>query len=401
MRSLPRYALALILAAGCSEDPTSVGIGILPPTDLPVFVVDTLTAGAVSTSKAIPITQRLDGDVFQWNPEHLFVGGVGNLVSGSFVRVEKVPDSLRGVTVTAADLILVPTVAIGDTTLDPVFTFHRGLARWFSDSLSIDSLTQQPGVYFDPTPLPAGFGTGTVDTGGAMNFPLDTGIVRQWFVTNVDSGTTNLGIYLRGTANGVIQGYGSFANLVEGQRPRVRVAYLKSGVPGTIILNSGSSRYLADLPSGDLILDPSKMYVQAGVSYRGMVTIDIAALPRPISVSESILELTLDSTASDRTGGPDSLIAFYIEAGNRVEKLSAVVSARTTKNGQPVYAFAIPLYVQQWLRTNTQARVVIAAYGENFTFSRFAIHGPTATSALRPRLIMTYSKAIATRGGRP
>lgn len=401
MRSLPRFLFALFLAAGCSEDPSSVGVGLLPPSDLPVFIVDTLIAGTVSTSKAIPITQRQDPDFFAWNPEHLFVGGVQTLVSGSFVRFEKVPDSLLGVVVTAADLILTPTVAFGDTTLDPVFTYHRALNRWFSDSLSVDSLTQQPGTYFDPAPLPAGSGTGTVDTGGVVSFPLDTAQVRQWFITNVDSGTTNLGIYLRGTANGVIQGYGAFANLSEGLRPRLRVAYVKNGVPGTAMLTSGSSRYLADLPQANLILDPNSMYVQAGVSYRGMVTFDISALPRPVSVSESILELTLDSAASDRSGGPDSLVAFYIETGDRTEKLSAVIGARKTVNSRPVYAFAIPLYVQQWMRTNTQARVVIGAYRENSSFQRFTVHGHAAAADLRPRLIMTYSKAIATRGGRP
>jgi len=93
-----------------------------------------------------------------------------------------------------------------------------------------------------------------------------------------------------------------------------------------------TSRYLAQLPSADLVLDPGKMYVQGGVSYRGTITMDLSALPRPVSVSECILELTLDSASSRRTGGPDSLYAFFIQANDRVEKLSAVVSERTTLN---------------------------------------------------------------------
>ena len=311
MRSLPRIFLLLLLAAGCAEDPTSVGVGLLPSSDLPVFSVDTLQAAGVGTTRGIPLTHRLDLDVSRWNPEHLFVGGVQTLTSGSFIRFEKLPDSLTGIAVTGADLILVPTVAVGDTTLSPNFTAHRPLKSWLGDSLSSDSLTLQPGVYYDPSSLPLGVGTGIVDTLGVA-IPLDTALVGGWFVTTVDSGTSNLGVYLRGTSNGVIRGYGSFMNLTEAKRPRLRIKYTKNGVAGSTVLPSGSSRFLADLPQADLVVDPTKLYVQAGVSYRGTVSFDISALPRPISVSECILELTLDSAASDRSSGPDSLFAFYI-----------------------------------------------------------------------------------------
>ncbi|MEK6649764.1 MAG: hypothetical protein AABY75_02210, partial [Bacteroidota bacterium] len=149
------------------------------------------------------------------------------------------------------------------------------------------------------------------------------------------------------------------------------------------------------------VLDPAKMYVQAGVSYRGTVTFDLSLLPRPVSVSECLLELTLDSAASARGNGPDSLYAFYMESNDRVEKLSGVTSDRHTVNGRPVYTFGIPLYAQQWLRTGTSPRVVLAAFAENTTFDRFVFHGTAASIDLRPRLIVTYSKAIATHGGRP
>jgi hypothetical protein len=143
------------------------------------------------------------------------------------------------------------------------------------------------------------------------------------------------------------------------------------------------------------------MYVQAGVSYRGTAAFDLSVLPRPVSVSECVLELTLDSVASARGNGPDSLYAFYIEGNDLVEKLSAVASGLQTVNGRTVYTFGIPHYVQQWLRTGTSARVVIAAFAENTTFGRFVIHGATASVDLRPRLVVTYSKANATHGRRP
>ncbi len=383
---------------GCAEDPSAVGLGVLPTGDLPAFFVDTLGAQAIGTSKAIPLTGRADSDVPPWYPQHLFVGGIQTLVAGSFIRFTQIPDSLLGISVDAADLLLVPTVATGDTTLTPTFTIHRALQRWFGDSLSYDSLQLRPGFYFDPTPLPSGVGTGVSDS-AAIAIPLDTGMVRQWFTTFVDTGSTNLGCFLRGNANGLIQGYGSFIHATASLQPRLRVAYRKNGVSSSVVLFAGNSRYLATIPSSDLVLDPSKVYVQSGVSYRGLVTFDLTTLPRPVSVSNAIVELTLDSAASNRSSAPDSLVAMFVDQSGLVLKASAVASGREAMNGPTVYSFRIPVFAQQWLRTGTPATVSIAGYAENTTFNRFVLYGQTAAPQLRPRLIITYSKAIATWGG--
>jgi hypothetical protein len=400
IRTLLLLTILLTLWVGCSEDPTSVGVGLLPTGDLPVFHVDTLPGvNLVSPARAIPLTARIDGDVPQWYPQHLFVGGLQTLVSGAYLRFESIPDSLVGVTVDGADLLLMPTTAVGDTTLSAVFTMHRPLKRWFGDSLSADSLRLQPGVYVESASLPPGVGAGSTDS-GAVVVPLDPTFVSQWFATNVDTGVTNLGVYLRGTANGVIRGFGSAIHPTAAARPRVRVAYQKNGLPGTIVMNASVSRFLADLPSSDLVLDPTRLYVQSGVSYRQTATFDLTALPRPSSVNDCLVELTLDSAASDLRGGPDSLVAFYVENNNVILKGSAVPSEVVSVGGRRVHTFRIPLYAQQWLRTGVAPRIVLAGFSESTTFSRYVFYGPSAAPNLRPRIIVTYSKAVASWGRR-
>jgi hypothetical protein len=392
--------LLLTLWPGCAEDPSDVGVGVLPAGDLPLFIVDTVTAQAGGTTRAIPLTARGDAEVAVWYPQQLFVGGVQTLVAGSFVRFEQFPDTLTGVSIEAADLILVRTSFVGDSLLTPAFTMHRPLRPWFGDSLSYDSV-RASGLYVESAPLPPGVGTGVVDTvPGSVSYPLDTALVRQWFTTVVDSGVTNLGVFLRGSANGLVQGYGSFLHLDAGTRPRLRVSYRRNGISNSAVFSTGTSRYVADLPSGDLVLDPSKVYVQSGVAYRGLVTFDVSAFPRPVSVGNAVLEITLDSAASNIVAAPDSLLAIFVDANAAPLKASAVVSDRTTLNGMPMYAFRLPAFAQQWLQTTTPATVMLAAYRENMNFDRFVLHGASAALQIRPRLILTYSKAIATYGGR-
>ncbi|MCU0454047.1 MAG: hypothetical protein MUE68_10350 [Bacteroidetes bacterium] len=401
-RTVALYLLIFLTAwTGCAEDPTTVGLGVLPSGDLPIFFVDTLEAQAGATSRAIPVTARADDDVVPWYPQHLFVGGVQTLVAGSFIRFQQFPDTLTGITIEAADLLLVRTVATGDTTISPVFTMHQPLRPWYSDSLSYDSLRLQPGVYFDPVPLPPGLGTGSVDTvSRSVAIPLDTALVRRWFTTVVDTGTTNLGVFLRGSANGLIQGYGSFIHLGSGAKPRLRVRYNKNGVTSTTVFSAGTARYLADLPSADLVLDPSKIYVQSGVAYRGLVTFNLSGLPRPVSVSNAVLEVTLDSLASNIYAPPDSLLAFFVDRDGSILKGSAVACDLLRLNGRPVYWFRLPAFAQQWMASGTPATVALAGYTENASFNRFVLFGPGASTGVRPRLIVTYSKAIATYGGR-
>lgn len=384
---------------GCTEDPSDVGLGVLPTGDLPVFFVDTLAAQSVGTTRSIPLTARADADVGPWYPQHLFVGGIQTLVAGSFIRFQQLPDSLVGVSVDAADLVLVRTFGTGDTSLAPVFTMHRPLRPWYGDSLTADSLTLQPGVYVDNAPLPAGVGTGTAETLGVA-FPLDTALVRQWFTTVVDSGTSNLGVYLRGTSNGVIQGFASFLTLSSNSQPRLRVQYRKNGVSSTVVISAGISRYLASLPSSDLVVDPSKVYVQSGVGYRGLVTFNMSSLPRPVSVSNAIVEVTLDSVASRISRPPDSLLALFVTSDGTMLKASAVASSRQHLNGRPVYAFRLPAFAQQWLSSGTPATVALAGYAENASLNRFVLYGPSAAAGQAPRLILTYSRATATYGGR-
>lgn len=389
-----------IIWLGCAEDPSAVGLGVLPTGDLPLFIVDTVMAQAGGTSRAIPLTARADPDVVVWYPQQLFVGGVQTLVSGSFVRFQQFPDTMAGVSIDAADLILVRTIAVGDSTLTPAFTMHRPLMPWYGDSLNYDSV-QAAGLYIESATLPPGVSTGIADTViGSVTIPLDTALVRQWFTTVVDSGVTNLGVFLRGSANGVIQGFGSFLHVSSGTRPRLRVQYRKNGVSGSAVFTAGTSRYVADLPSGNLVLDPSKVYVQSGVAYRGLVTFDLSAFPRPVSVSNAILEITLDSAASNIVATPDSMLAIFVDVNGAPLKGSAVASDRRTENGQPLYAFRLPAFAQEWLQSATPATVTLAGYGENTNFDRFVLYGASAAPQLRPRLIVTYSKAIATYGGR-
>ena len=390
-------ALILFLAfalPGCAEDPTSVGAGVLPIGDLPVYSIDTLDASSMNAQRATVLTTRSDGTVFNWVPTTLFLGNVQSLRSGVFVKFHQIPDSLEGGTVTGADLLLYTRSFVGDSSATVAFTIHRGLTSWTGDSLTYDSL-EVVDRYFSSSATPPGVGAGSTDS-GAVVIPLDTAMVTAWLVSTIDTGNVNQGVYLNPSSATVIRGYYSFLGSSVFQ-PHLRVRYLKDGVSRTYVHGTGVSRYIASLPPADL----PQNSVQAGVAYRSIQTYNISALSRLASVNDARLELTLDSAASLLTGfGADSLYAFLVQDNGSISLASRALSTPSYINSRRSYSLALNSIVQTWLH-QVQATLAIAAFSENSSMDRFVFFGPADSIGLRPRLIVTYSEArlVAPNGG--
>ncbi len=385
------WALCL---AGCANDPNPVGLGILPKTDSPLITTDTLYATAHATSRALILTMHGDGRVYSWIADRLMVGKTQNIEANAFMMFSSIPDTLIGASITSATVQLKSVYSFGDPLAPVAFTAYRALASWRGDSLSYDSLTQRPSDYYSPIPVSQTISQSVLDT-TSLQFSIDTAMVRQWFSVAIDSGNINQGIILRPSNGAVIKGFASDNAIDLNARPKLIVTYVnKNGVPGTYTDSIGFSKYIAFISSPNLVQDPSLMYVQAGVSYRGSIDFDISTLPNPSVIHRAELELTLNAAGSSSNNYTrDSLFAFFVTDDGLITTTSATLSSKTTSTGSPIYSFSLGSYVQRWERTGTLRRIAVGAFGENDTFDRFAFQGSSSALAIKPRLIVTYSPA--------
>jgi hypothetical protein len=247
-------------------------------------------------------------------------------------------------------------------------------------------------MYYDPVPRPDGVPTGTIDT-GRITLALDTALVREWFSVTIDTSTNNQGMFITANPSNTIQGFWSFANPSAALFPKLRVRYSRNGVTTTYEHSTGFSRYLATVPPGDLLQDPSRLYVQTGVAYRGTLTFDLSSLPAPVSVNRAVIELSLDSVASDRSiYSSDSLFAFAVTGTGALGASTLGLGIPLPEPTRRVYSFNGESIVRTWLQSAVEQTAVIAGFSENSTLTRFVFFGPAAADDLRPRLIVTYSR---------
>lgn len=387
-----------ILSQGCAEDPSEVGVGILPPSDLPVFFVDTLYATASSSFYAKISTSTQDPIVPTWVPSTLLLGQRQTLVSGTYVRFHEFPDTLQGITITSAELVLFSKAVYGDSLGLTVgqYSVYRGRGTWTGDSLTYDSLDAFPGAYADLTPRPAASGAVRSDSSIAVALPIDPALVEEWFTITIDTSTNNQGMFLTHQAVNTIWGFWSFAHPATQYYPMLRISYTKNGLPGSYEHRKGFSRYLAKIPEGDLIQDPAKLYVQTGIAYRSRLTFDLSSLPIPVSVNSAKLLLSLDSSASDISiHSTDSLLIFAERSTGSIEEFANGLGVPISDAGRRVYDFTADLVFQTWQNSSTQRSLIVAGLAENATLTRFVFHGPSAAYPLKPMLIITYSKVLS------
>ncbi len=396
--SVVALTLFLVAGGGCADEPSSVGSGILPGSDFPVFFVDTLYPTSFASAYKRISTASTDLTVPTWVPTTLFIGRRQSLEAGTYIRFREFPDSLRGIVITSAEVVLYANSVYGDS-LDIMtgqYTVYRGRGTWSGDSLTYDSLDASPGTYFDPVPRPVGPGTVRIDT-GTVSLPIDTSMVREWFTVTIDTGSNNRGMFLTAQPANTIWGFWSFAQPSTQVYPILRVQYLRNGVPGSYSHRTGFARYLARMPENDLITDPSKMYVHTGLAYRTHLAFSFSSLPLPVTLNRARLQLTLDSASSDiTTHSTDSLFAFAVRSDGSIEPATRDLSVPNSGSGQRIYEFSADRIVRYWQIASVQSSIVVAGFAENASLTRFVFHGPAAAVNLRPRLIVTYSRVLKT-----
>ena len=301
------------------------------------------------------------------------------------------PDSLANVSIRTAQITLRASYYFLNSAVSLMFDVYPAARNWQGDSLTLDSLNG--GTYHNQSNLLSQ--VNVVGDTDYVKFSIsDTALVRSWFANIPDTSQMNNGVVLRPTSNVVIKGFASFSSLnPEGFRPKLTVQYTKSaGDTGTVDIFSGSSRFVADIPYANLVQNPERIYVQAGVAYNGYVNfISTNPVPSKASIHKAELELVLDQSSSRlNTLTIDSLVTFYVGTSGLDPSIPPVLSDTSLSSGQKVYRFQIQQYVQRWVRGATGS-VALVTYSPIEVLDLFSFYGENSSKALRPKIIVTYS----------
>ena len=384
----------LFLLTGCNDTPNSVGKGSQPPEDYGIVHIDTFYATANSS---VPTR------IFTTSTDRFMLGNYKSYQAWACLKFYSWPDSMLGVQITGATIQLKGIYHFGDSLAPLSFTVHRALSSLFlSDSLTFDSLSMNSvnsvnGVYYNTSPLSIQTSlTGSGDTASLAISISDTTMLRQWFSTNTDTMNLNDGLVFKPTNSNCIKGFSSFTASDTASEPTLYITYRDTnGISQIYSHKIGASQYVSTVNKTSLITDNNLMYVQNGISYRGLASFDSLSIPWPALIHRAVLQVSLNSSQSSSQQTPflfDSLYALSVGADEKSDGGSYGLSQRTIdSSGFSTYSFEIRSVATRMLSNASAKKIALSGYFENGSFDLHALYGAGSSKKLKPKLIITYS----------
>ncbi len=373
----------LFLAAlvSCSDDPNILNALDTKFTDVDIeVIVDTL--------------ESLSGTSFR---QYVPMNGVYNMLGLSDgIEARMAMQFTSGfvqrdtMEVVSAVLRLRAATRFGDSTGTLSFNAYKILRAWSSVTLTWDSLSAS-GFYEDGVMRGTYSGPVNADT-GYVSFDLDTALVREWLQPST---FTSYGlVLLPNTSSTVAQGFIAFGTDSIQYVPTLTViARNNAGTfTDTTVYNIGNDTFLGNVDN--LITDPGRIYVQAGVVYRSTLLFDASPVPEGAIVNKADLLLQLDPTASkvSKLSG-DTLQAVHVRTSLTDTTKFESVGAVGKPGASGLVLYEIRHGVQLWVNGINNGLLIRASSLNEFSqLDQYVFYGPAESNpALRPKVLVTYT----------
>jgi hypothetical protein len=387
----------LCVSFGCNDAPDSIGGPTQPKGDFSTVLVDTFYATGHSS-----LLNRL----YASSIDRFMLGKYQTCQAWACLEFASWPDSMIGVTITSATIQLKSVYHFGESMSVLPINMYRARASWAGDSLTYDSLNlntvaQSPyNYYYDistkySTTIQAG------DTDWVTIDIPDTTMLREWFSTNSDTMHLNDGIILSpdpSFSNAIRGFYSSYASDTSFQ-PTLYVNYKGANGPNTYVHKVSISKCVSTIDRASLITDNNLIYVQNGISYRGLISFDSLLTTGPVSIHRAVFQIALNKSKSSPQFNfsptpflNDSLYALSVGADNMSNGAFYALSQRSTDSfDHVIYSFESTGLANRWLNNSSARKVMLSGYFESGSFDLFTIYSEASEKNLRPQIIITYS----------
>ncbi len=383
--------LSLFLLSACSDDPSTLGTGLLEQDQLIITnissVNDSLPQQSYSFKRIIQLgsTDRILLGQYDGVDAKIIVKYLMNLPSSFKDAIQK--DSFK---IESAKIVFLPRYTYGDTNaVFPTYAVqgHEITENWDflkvrSDSIpaynqSKDILTQKNA----PDSL--------------YTFLVDTAIVMQWIKNNYDTiAYKNYGMLLRmSVPSPKIMGFQAYSSSATTSNPRIEVRLKKidGKVDTTITFYSFADVHTVE--GAVPVLANDEIVVRAGVTVASRLYFDLTRLPKHIVINKATLTLTADTLKSQNgTIGKNAIDVFYITSLTGDSTVSIEVNSMGTLSySKGVYTGDVTAIVTKLVGTANNG-VLISANGQSEGTAKFFLKSSKAEYAKRPNLVISYSK---------
>ncbi|MGA3286489.1 MAG: hypothetical protein ABSD46_03590 [Bacteroidota bacterium] len=386
----------LCLSSGCNDAPDSVGGPTQPKEDYGVIRDTTFYATGHSSLPNRLYTSTID---------RFMLGKYQTYQAWACLKFGSWPDSMIGATITSATIRLKSVYHFGESMSVLHFDAYRARASWAGDSLTYDSLSlntvgQSPYNYYYDVNTKHSSTIQAGDTDWVTIDIPDTSMLREWFSTNSDTMHLNDGIILspNPSFSNVIRGFYSYYTSDTSYQPALYVNYDGAYGPNTYVHKVSSSKYVPTIDRASLITDNNLIYVQNGISYRGLISFD-NFLTTPVSIHRAVLQVTLNVSKSSPQFNffptpflHDSLFALSVGTDSISDGAFSALTPSSIDSGRVIYSFESVGLAKRWLNNSSARKIALCGYFESGSFDLFTFFSESAFDIkLRPRIIITYS----------
>lgn len=367
--------------SSCSDDPSSVGLGILDNSDYIALNADS----SIQTQSA---------SYFQTHPklsasDRILLGKSGNLQASMLVQfaLASLPDTTRtglvdgSVTIKSATVQMSPVYTLGSSTANFDFSVHQINNTW-TQNFTADSLAK---LNYDASNLKSSQLT-TTDT--LYTFNLDNNAVSGWLKDTSYINRRNFGLYFAPSASSAkIVGFQAIALSLVKPIMKMAVVFTKQGGGDyTVTFNANNDLHTV---SGTLPqITSSDLAVQGGLAVSSRFHINTSNIPADAIINSAVLELTIDTLQSAAGSPASSYLVVQFATDNSTNAYDSTKTTVLNRSGN-VFSGNIAPHLQRWLNKEANNGLMIslgneAASADLFTFK-------SGSSADRPRLKILYT----------
>jgi hypothetical protein len=383
--SLLLIGIISIVLYSCSENPISVGLGLLKNDYLNVKEIDSygdsLKQSSTYAKYTIPLTSSLSS---------LLIGKAHNVTASSLIQFYiYLADTIKtdlldgAATVTYADVTMYPNYVFSDSNLTMDFSVNRVSNNWTVAGVDADSINA---LGLDQTDL----SSNRVFTDTVASFNLNKSYVLNLLKYAADSTLGHdHGIYFkpRSSSQKVV---GFTTTNSSSYYPTLRVVLYKADDYSDTLTFSPAQE--ASIVTGTVpVVSSQDMLVQSGLVINSRLLFDVSALPKNTLINYAKFTLTLDTTATIVGSSYVNELTVLLLTDSTARAYDSTQSIILTRSGN-TFTGNIAAYVQSWIDKGINEGLLIQVAYQYDGLELFAIKGSNAADrSLRPRLQITYT----------
>ena len=379
----------IFLVISCSDDPTSIGIDLLPNKDfIDIFTVNSDEGAFAQESKTY--TDSLD----LTSSSVLHLGKHDNIQSTMLMKFfiflpDSIKDPINNGTfqVLNSTIELVPIYTYADKSNYFDFSLHEINSSWSSLTFNKDSLANLNYENIDVS-------SNRIYADNLITLDFDKELTQEWlkYSASGEQVGNNNGLYFNfdPSSNKVV----GFPAISYEDGSKLTKLTIVIEVPGNFIdtvvvpVTSDVHVVLGDLPTGN----PENIFIQGGIAVRSNFMIDVSLIPDNTIINKATLNFSYDETESligSKTSDSLGAITLTDYASNTINE--TLQPALFTREGM-IYSGDITRFVQSWVSEQENNGLQLFLVNEITTVNKVALKGALAAdSSARPYLEVIYT----------